>query len=763
MTAALAAAPALIERPELASRLRAGLERGSVCLVAGAGYGKTVLVEQALAGRPSAWLSARGRAPGVDRLLADALQAVRRAVPGAADVLIESVGSGATSAMAPIDLVRALLDELEALLVEPLVFVLDDAEQLAGDPAALGLLEGLLDREHGRVRLVICTRRPLDLRLARAQAIGRVHLVEEHDLAFSAEETAAVLAARLGRSPTDEELADTMQATLGWPLGVALGAAADSPGDAVGRFLSEEVLAPLDPELRAAMLASSAVDEFTPAMADALGLPHDLAGRLGRLGVLLRPVAGGGGALAFHPLLRDHLRAAWEAEVPAAERAGALSRAAVQHAREGRTARAIDAWLDAGDDDAALGALFGQAGPLVRSSPAAVAAWLARLGPGAAQDARADAVAGRLAAAQGRHEDALPRLRRAVGALEADAASDAAIVAAESLYWLGRLEEGVEVLASLERPKADALSWWAALLGGMGRLAEAGELMARMDRLPDAPLAVVMRTLAQFYIAMPDGRHDEIVVQLRRRLEALGDDHRAVHRPEYLAGFAAFALADAGRADEAVAWTDIVLTEAGRSGLPSFIDASTHALRAWLLAMAGREAEAELALGAIGDAPPTDGWAPAVAESALAACLLARGERAAAHALAEQARAHAARAPMPFRNLVELLCVRVVAEAASPARGIEQASETLAWMDAVYAPDHGRHHRARTLALRAWAHHLAGDLERAGADLRAALEVAGPAAPQVLRVEWPRIAETVYDLLAAGLLDAEATIAAAER
>jgi len=66
----------LIERPELAERVRAGIERGSVGLVAGAGYGKTVLVEQALDGRTAAWLSCRARDLHVDRLLVDAMQAI---------------------------------------------------------------------------------------------------------------------------------------------------------------------------------------------------------------------------------------------------------------------------------------------------------------------------------------------------------------------------------------------------------------------------------------------------------------------------------------------------------------------------------------------------------------------------------------------------------------------------------------------------------------------------------------------------------------
>ena len=757
----LTSAP-LIERRELADRVRAGIERGSVGLVAGAGYGKTVLVEQALEGRTAAWLSCRSRDLSVDRLLVDALQAIRRAVPGAADVLLEAAG-GTGAPLSPIALTRAMLDELEALLVEPLVFVLDDAEQLADERPVLDLLEQLVETEQDRLRIVICTRTPLELRVARAQATGRVSIVNESELAFSAEETAALLATRLGRTPTDEEVTDTMQATLGWPLGVALGASIGNPRGGIARFLAEEVLAGLDPELRAAMLASSAVEEITPAMADALELPSDLAMRLGRLGVLLRPVAGRPDALAYHPLLRDHLRSVWESEVDPVTRADVLSRAAAQLLREGRVSEAIDAWLSAGEPGPALDAVYAQATALVRTSPRGVESWLSQMPPEVADDPRAAAIAGRVAATEGRHEDAVPLLRRAVDALDPQEANHVAIVAAESLYWLGRVADGLEVLESLERPDAEALTWHAALLGAAGRLDEAAGQLQRIERMPDAPSAAGMRAIAEFFVALPDGRHDELIQNLRRRLEALSDDHRAHHRPEYLAAFTAFALADSGRPDEAVGWTDILLGEAAKSGLPTFVTAETHALRAFLLAAGGREAEAELALGAIRELPPTDGWVPSIGEVAMAACLVARGERAAAQALAEQARAHVVSAPLPFRNLIELVVIRVLTEATSPARGIEQATATLAWLDEAYRADHGQHHRARALMLRAWARRLAGDLPGAGGDARAALALAGASAPGVLRVEWSRVADLVYELLAAGELDPVATIGAAER
>jgi DNA-binding SARP family transcriptional activator/type II secretory pathway predicted ATPase ExeA len=751
-----------VQRPELVARVRAALEQGSVGLVAGAGYGKTVLVEEALKDRTAAWLSCRGRDTNVDRLMVDALQAIRRAVPGAADVLIETV-STAGATLPPLDVTRALLDELDTLLVEPLVFVLDDAEELAEATETLRLLEQLIDTEHSRLRMVVCTRRPLNLRIARAEASGRILLLSESDLAFGVEETALLLESQLGRPPSNVEVDEVMQATLGWPLGVALGSSIGDPNGAIARFLSEEVLAGLDGDLRAAMFASSAVDELTPEMSSALGLPADLAVRLGRLGVLLRQVPGRTGAVAYHPLLRDHLRAQWELEVAPEQRAEAMSRAAAQLLRDGRLTEAIDAYQGAGRPEQALEAMTAHAAVLVRTTPGSVADWLGALPEDLRADPRTAAVAGGLRAAGGLHEDAVPLLRAAVAQPDPEAASAAAAMAAESLYWLGRLPEALDLLLGLEQPHLQAQIWTAVTYGALGRLDEAAAVLEAVDRAPDATLFAGLRTLADVYISLPDGRHDEVLAALRRRLETLTDDRRSVHRPEYLAGFSAFALGDAGLPEAAIALTDLLFAEAVRSGLPSFIRAETHALRAFLLALDGRTAEAELALGAIGEGVSTDGWAPGIAECAMAACLLARGERAGAYALAERAAARMQTAPLPFRQRVSHALVPTIAAAASPDRAHRFARMTLDWLDATYGPAHGAYHRARSLLLCAWTRNLMGDTAGAGEDMRRSLELVGDAAPMLVRAEWARLEELLSDLMAAGELDPALALDAAER
>src|SRR4051794_41728780 len=119
MTAVETALPR-IARPELAKRLAAALDAGSVLLVAGAGYGKTTALEEALelAGRRSVWVGCRDAGGEAGRLLVAALEGLRTTVPGLAGVFDEHLAAavepgGVRAAGA------ALVAELQRLLVEP--------------------------------------------------------------------------------------------------------------------------------------------------------------------------------------------------------------------------------------------------------------------------------------------------------------------------------------------------------------------------------------------------------------------------------------------------------------------------------------------------------------------------------------------------------------------------------------------------------------------------------------------------------------------
>lgn len=310
----------LIERPGVKARIAAALRDGSVLLIAGAGYGKTTALRQALGqtDRKAAWVRCGDARGDAGRLLTLILDAVLRAAPGAADALAERLAS----VRAPIDAAlaaRALERELACVLVEPLVIVFDDAETLTGAPAAIEVIAHLLLSESELVRVALASRHRPDIQLAREQATGRIAELGPADLTFTANESAAFLRQTSGHDPEPAAVQGLMEATDGWPLGVALAASGPSPALA-HQYFSEEVLAPLGAELRGALLLASLAPDLEVAEQAGLGPRHGFAAAIEHHALFVRPASPDGGP-ELHPLFREFLRTRYAAETPASEQA----------------------------------------------------------------------------------------------------------------------------------------------------------------------------------------------------------------------------------------------------------------------------------------------------------------------------------------------------------------------------------------------------------------------------------------------------------
>src|SRR6478672_123382 len=133
-------------------------------LVAGAGYGKTMAIDEAIdgAGLRSVWVGCGQSSGDAGRLLMAVVAGLRVVIPGAADVLGDRLSAG----VEPVDVAAAttgLLTELGQLLVERLVIVFDDAEELDGSDEALALVDQLLTSRVAALSVAIASRRPLSL------------------------------------------------------------------------------------------------------------------------------------------------------------------------------------------------------------------------------------------------------------------------------------------------------------------------------------------------------------------------------------------------------------------------------------------------------------------------------------------------------------------------------------------------------------------------------------------------------------------------
>jgi ATP/maltotriose-dependent transcriptional regulator MalT/DNA-binding SARP family transcriptional activator len=775
-----------ISRPRIAGRVADALDAGGVMLTAGGGCGKTTILELALEGSrtPVAWIgcSDSERSPGA--LLMRIVHAIAAAMPGASDALAERFTAGAGQ-FDPLAATHELTAELSRLLVEPLVLVIDDAEHLDGADESLRLLGELLRAEQESLHVAVATRRPLDLRVAKPRAAGRLTEVRAADLAFDAEECANLLRERTGADPPPAQVDEMMQATEGWPLGIALAAAlveqrgqrgvgsladlASAPD--VRSYLSEELLDSLDPQLREAAIRSSVARVVTPGLIRALDLPEDFRDRIERAGVLVRHLDGGG--FAYHPLLRELLKERLRAQCTEEERRRLHAAVAPAVAEAGDAIGSVGHWLEAARWAEAVAAIEREGPRMLRTSPELVQHWLSLLPPDVQGLPTIRTLEGQLEWSAGQHERAVEPLRDAVaGHHEAEDPERewlARYFLAEALFSAGGFEEMLELAEGWDRlgtahrhMGAVGVAWYEVLaLTALGRRAEAERLASRLRRDPkSAPRFRYFDDFASLMVGVAAGRAEATLTALHATIDELELNDPQNRLPVSLA-VAGLVHLDIGEISAAVECFERSRRESQRLGL-GFVTRDAHLQRASLLAQHGELAEAELELERAGTRQGS-GWRSVSRPTAEAFVAAARGDAPGAVAAAERALARVRPGLVCYRVWAAIDMAVVLAENGAPDLARSAIDAARGALDEHFPGKQGRYHRARLIASRAWLDYEAGDRDVAYDGLRRCWKEAGDGAHQVARAHWRRLRPILWQALAEGAIDPPAVLPALER
>ncbi|WP_433383923.1 LuxR C-terminal-related transcriptional regulator [Actinoplanes sp. CA-142083] len=315
----------MVRRRRLAEMLDAGV-RGPVTLVcAGPGWGKSTLVaswaEQRVTSGPIAWLTLGPQHNDPKAFWSDFVMALRMAGAIPCGNELEHVDVGVQSSFAQ---VLAGLDALPT----PVVLVLDDFHEV-DDSRVIGGLTGLLHDPPPALRLVLVTRSEPALPLHRFRGGGDLTEIRARHLAFLAPEAAELPAVHRRRLPV-EELADLLERTEGWVVGLQLladvlaehGALDNGEIRAVSDYLLREVVAGLPAKMRQFLVRTSVPEEICGPLADALtGESHSrrLLERLESGNAFVTRVEDRPSWFRYHPMLRDALRHQIELDRPGAE------------------------------------------------------------------------------------------------------------------------------------------------------------------------------------------------------------------------------------------------------------------------------------------------------------------------------------------------------------------------------------------------------------------------------------------------------------
>src|SRR3954452_2522715 len=347
-------AHATVVRSRLLAQLSQEVQRYPLTLLSGpAGSGKTVLASSWRQGQASAspvgWLT-------LDEYDDDPATFWSYVLGALADLGVPvSENPGLVAGETPPGwLIPRLAADL-ASSPRPVVLVVDDAEHLTDRTIVAGL-DLLIRNAAGRLRLVLCGRADPPLALHRYRVDGTLGEIRGDQLAFTPEETRALLAA-MGVPVMAEVAADLCAETQGWAVGLRLAAAPLKNGvpperlvtslahddGSVAQYLFAEVLEGQPAGVRRVLLRTSVTPELWPDLVDKLcgrrNVRRVLAG-LAHANAFVEESPGAPGGFRIHPLFREMLQAQLAYDHPG-EVAGLHRTCAAWYAEAGRFPEAV--------------------------------------------------------------------------------------------------------------------------------------------------------------------------------------------------------------------------------------------------------------------------------------------------------------------------------------------------------------------------------------------------------------------------------------
>src|SRR6266487_162227 len=317
--------PNVVSRPRLIERLNEGLHRNLILISAPAGFGKTTLVSEWLAGgaRPTAWLSLDDQDNDLTRFLTylvAALQTIAATLGEGVLGVLQSPQPPPTEAI-----LTALLNDITTIR-DHFVLVLDDYHVLdakAVDHALTYLVEHLPPHMH----LVIATREDPQLPLARLRAGDQLTEVRVTDLRFTHSEAAGFLNQVMGLNLSAQDIAALETRTEGWIAGLQLAAISmQGHKDTISfiksftgshhfvlDYLVEEVLQQQPESVQNFLLRTSIFDRMSGPLCDAVLLDATTSGQetleyLERANLFIVPLDNERRWYRYHQLFADLLR-----------------------------------------------------------------------------------------------------------------------------------------------------------------------------------------------------------------------------------------------------------------------------------------------------------------------------------------------------------------------------------------------------------------------------------------------------------------------
>lgn len=382
----------ILARPRLIEALRQHASVPLTLVVADAGYGKTTLLGSfaRAAGRPVVWYSLLPSDADPVVFGRHVLEGFRRDQPRFGRDFERALREAHAGSRSAEMLGGVLAQAFDALKGPQRLLILDDFHEVAHQESLRTMMGALLRYLPASVRVVIGARHEPALPLQRMRARGEVFELHSDHLRYTRDEIATLFDEVYAHPLAAAEVDALEQATMGWPTAVQLvrGSLIGPPPRPleqvldelresnlqIHEYLSEEVLAGLDPDQRRLLEHVAPLARIEPELAGALSGLDDAPARLEALargGVLRSFGARAGAGYECHAIIRRHIRAGIEARGGAEAWRTLEARAAEALMARGQHERALAHFVAAGAHPQVLRLLIELSGALLREGRAA--------------------------------------------------------------------------------------------------------------------------------------------------------------------------------------------------------------------------------------------------------------------------------------------------------------------------------------------------------------------------------------------------------
>ncbi|MEI7761452.1 MAG: hypothetical protein WCJ67_11935, partial [Thermoleophilia bacterium] len=293
----------LLERPRLTRALDGSQARVRM-LVAGPGFGKTILTEEWAAGeRRVAWIRSRRSSADVAVLARQMAAAGAEILPGCDRRLCERLNATADPAGELAVLVDLLSEDLQGWPDDAWI-VIDDYQHIRESASAEAFVEGII--QQSPVQVIIATRDRPSWVTTRSILYGDVFELDQSTLAMTEDEVSEMLA-----GVHDELSPSLLTLAAGWPAVIGMASLTTSAlpipeenldlPEQLYAFFAEEVYRSLEPDVGDGLGLLATAPSLDRELAIEL-LGPERAERVCRAAITLGVLEERGGKLELHPL-----------------------------------------------------------------------------------------------------------------------------------------------------------------------------------------------------------------------------------------------------------------------------------------------------------------------------------------------------------------------------------------------------------------------------------------------------------------------------